>query len=225
MASAGSAASAALAKLTWTGVTLFGGNDGLGLFGPAEPHLGGAAYEARFIFDTTIGFTPNLINGSEQVDGGALYGPTSISPLVSASITINGHTVAMAGDYEGFYFRQSGEGASQISALAQRLIAGNPAPFGGELFQRVSRLGNFYGGKTLDLPGTFDFDASDSPGGEILVLNRDAAGNLSGPTTQIQLRPLRLRVTPEPSTAGLGAALLALTVRLWRRTERNRRGR
>ncbi|MGD9633070.1 MAG: hypothetical protein AB7G28_06675 [Pirellulales bacterium] len=191
-------ASAALVDLTWTGTTLFGANDGLGLFGPAGPIDAGTSYIARYRFDTSIGYVANATNGSEEVVGGTFFNPATPIPLYSADITINGTSVSANGDYYSQFFRQTGQGASQISALAQREPT---APVGGELFQRVFRLDNYYS-LPLALPGEFDFDASDNPGGEFLQLNRDAQGNILG-STQIGLAPAHLSITlvvPEPAS-------------------------
>lgn len=204
-------ASAELVDLTWTGTTLLG-NDGMGLFGPAGAVPAGTPYVARYRFDTSIGFSENATNGSQQVDGGTFFNPARPVPLVSADVKINGFVVAGNGDYDSLYFRQTGQGASQISSLAEREPGG---PVGGELFQRVFRVGNFYS-LPLDLPGEFDFDANDNPGGEFLQFNTDAQGVIVGPTTQIGLVPAHLSITlvvPEPgslvliATCGLSLGL------------------
>lgn len=196
--------SATVVDVIWTGKTAFGGNDGLGLFGPPGAMPADVPYMAEFRFDTAIGFSENLITGVESVTGGTFFDPDLPIPLASASVTINGNMVSASGDYFSEFARQTGQGTSLLSTLAQRLIVGNPTPFGGELFQRAGRSGNFYS-LPLDAPGEFDLDASDNPGGEILVLNRDANGDLSGPTTQIQLIPshVSIRPVPEPSVAVL----------------------
>lgn len=196
--------SAAFVTLTWTGETDFFGNDGLGIFVPAGPVPQGTPYTATYVYDTSISFQANPIIGAEVVEGGVFFNPARPVPLVSAAVTINGSTLDMDGGYDSHYLRQSGQGASQISTLAQRLIDGNPQPFGGELFQRIFRGGDFYG-LPLELPGEFAIDASDNPGGEVLFFNRDALGNLDGPTTQIRLIPSHLSITsvPEPGSLAL----------------------
>jgi hypothetical protein len=188
-------AQAALVDLTWSGTAT--GNDGLGLFGDPA-FLSGVAYTATYRFDTGVGFSQNNTSGSDQVEGGSVFDPDQPIPLISASLTINGMTFDVDGDYYSLYFRQSGEGASNISTLAQREIDGNPAPFGGELFQRVFRVGNFYG-RPLDQPGVFDFTASDNPGGHFSFFNKDAMGNLSGPNTDLSIVPDHLVVALAPS--------------------------
>ena len=192
-------AQAALVDLTWSGTAA--GNDGLGLFGDPGA-LAAVAYTASYRFDTTVGFGQNNTNGSDQVEGGSFFDPDQPIPLVSASLTINGITFDADGDYYSLYFRQSGEGASNISTLAQREIDGNPQPFGGELFQRVFRLGNFYG-RPLDQPGVFDFDAADNPGGHFSFFNRDAMGNLSGPNTDLAIIPDHLVIALAPTGGGV----------------------
>jgi hypothetical protein len=209
---------AAIVDLTWTGVTAFGGNDGLGLFGPASPMPADTPYVATFRFDTTISFFENGTNGSQEVTGGTFYDPDRAAPLLSSSITINGMTVAMNGDYSSSYYRQSGQGASQVSALAQREL-NNPQPYGGELFQRVFRAGNFYG-MPLDQPGEFDFDVDDNPGGNFSYFNRDANGDLSGPTSGFGLIPdgLSITIVPEPASCALAIAGVCLLGHRQRRT-------
>lgn len=192
-------AHAALVDLTWSGAAT--GNDGLGLFG-APVFLTRMGYTATYRFDTTVGFSANASNGSNQVEGGSFFDPDRPIPLVSASITINGMTYAVDGDYYSLYFRQSGAGASQLTTLVQREIDGNPAPFGGELFQRVFRVGDFYG-FPLDQGGVLAFDAADNPGGHFSVFNRDGAGNLIGPTTDLSIIPDRLVIALAPGGGGI----------------------
>lgn len=185
--------------LTWTGKA--NGSDKLFLFG-SNFVVTDADYTARFRYDTTVGFSENLTNGSEQVEGGTFFDPDTPIPLISSSITIAGVTIDVDGRYYSSLFRQSGQGASQFSALAQRLIDGNPNPFGGELFQRIFRTGDFYG-LPLGRPGSFDITADDNPGGEFLFVD-----TILGETTQITLIPTRLVVSdasvvspvPEPAT-------------------------
>jgi hypothetical protein len=212
-------AQAVLVDLTWSGTAT--GNDGLGLFGAAGA-LTGVDYTATYRFDTTVGFSQNNTDGVDQVVGGSFFNPDEPIPLVSASLTINGITFDANGDYYSLYFRQSGEGSSQLSNLAQRENPGNPQPYGGELFQRVFRPGNFYG-RPLDQPGVFDFTASDNPGGHFNFFNVDAMGNLSGPNTDLSIIPDHLVIAlapgggavPEPATwaimiCGFGLAGAAL---------------
>jgi hypothetical protein len=210
-------ASAELVDLTWTGTTLLG-SDGIGLFGPAGTVAAGTPYVARYRFDTSVGFSENGMNGSQQVEGGTFFNPATPIPLVSAETTINGVTVAANGDYDSLYFRQTGQGASQITNLAQREPS---APVVGELFQRVFRAGDFYT-LPLDQPGEFDFDASDNPGGEFLQSNRDGQGNIVS-QTQIGLIPSHLSITlavPEPASLAYAVCGAIGAVQMLRRRRR-----
>lgn len=193
------ASSAAIVDLIWTGVTAFGGNDNLGLFGPPGVMPADTPYTIKYRFDTTISFFENGTNGSQEVSGGTFYDPDRPTPLISASITVNGAEVPYNGDYASSYFRQTGQGASNMSALAQRQLS-NPQPYGGELFQRVFRTGNFYNTPQLDQPGEFDFTAADNPGGNFAYINRDGAGNIAG-NSGFSIIPshLSIRVVPEPA--------------------------
>jgi hypothetical protein len=199
---------AAIVDLVWTGVTAFGGSDNLGLFGPPGAMPADTPYTAKYRFDTTTSFFENGTNGSQEVTGGTFYDPDRPAPLISASITVNGAEVAYNGNYASSYFRQTGQGSSQISALAQRELS-NPQPYGGELFQRVFRTGNFYGAMQLDQPGEFDFTASDNPGGNFAYLNRDGAGNLTG-SSEFQLIPSHLSITVVPEPGAWAQALVGV---------------
>jgi hypothetical protein len=191
-------AQAALIDLTWSGTA--NGFDGAGLFG-APGGILGASYVATYRFDTDISFTANATNGTEDVTGGSFFLPARPSPLVSASLTINGMTVSNNGLFDSQYFRANGQGQSNVSTLAQREITGNPAPFGGELFQRVFRFNNdSYGGPSLTEPGVFDFTAADNPGGNFSFFNRDALGNVDGGVTGLSIIPEHLVIAAVPVT-------------------------
>lgn len=206
--------SGAIVELKWTGTTNFGGNDGLDLFGLAGQSTDSLPYTATYVFDTEVQFSENLAIGSQQVSGGTFFDPDVLPvPLLSASISINGETVQMPGRSVSTYFRQSGQGASQISTLAQPEVATDG--FGGELFQRVFRTGNFYDSPVLEVVSSLTFTAADNPGGNFLYSELDILGNIVG-LSNIVLTPTSLMITvqgvPEP-TSGLvalsaGAALV-----------------
>lgn len=204
-------ASAAIVDLTWNGTTAFGGNDPIGLFGAPGPVPAGLPYVAKYRFDTSISFFENGTNGSQEVSGGVSFEPDRLVPLISSSITINGIEVNVGGGFLSSYFRSSGQGASQVSTLAQRLLD-NPQPFGGELFQRVFRSGNFYG-MQLDQPGDLVFDASDNPGGNFSYSNLDPAGNIIA-LTGVGLIPERVNISVVPEPASLAVAAMTLGVGL-----------
>ncbi len=93
-------ATAALVPVTvWR--TVSSGYDQTGVFGPAGQSLVGDSYEARYLFNTALGLT--LSNPTKNYAlGGTNFGVPS--PAVSASVTINGVTVTIGGDYIGYIF-------------------------------------------------------------------------------------------------------------------------
>lgn len=208
-------ASADIVDLIWTGVTL-AGNDQLGLFGQPGPIAENTPYTATYRFDTDVSFMENTTNGSQEVSGGSFFNPFRPSPLISSSIEINGFTVDFNGLYNSSYFRSTGQGSSQVSTLSQREVV-NPQPYGGELFQRVFRFGNFYDTRDLTVPGEFDFDANDNPGGNFNYFTVDGGGNITG-SSAFGIIPSHLSIrvlVPEPAT--LASAAIAVLVLVRRR--------
>lgn len=92
-----SAASATVGVATFTGTLGFNGDNAAatGLFGPAA----GAAFIAVYTFDTALGYH-ELVPGNREVNyGGSVY-PLD-TPILSASLTINGVTRAFSGSVYG----------------------------------------------------------------------------------------------------------------------------
>ncbi len=108
--SAATSASAEVVDVTWTGTILWG-IDETGVFGPAATDLTGNALIARFAFDTSLGTTY-----TDSIQSVA-YANGVTSPLLSASATINGISIAInpggfaqilgyndsAGDFSEYY--------------------------------------------------------------------------------------------------------------------------
>ena len=207
-------AQAALVQLTWDGMTV-AGSDKIGLFGAPTSNFQSTAYRVTYVFDTQVSYTANTTNGSQDVTGGTFFNTFRPSPLVSASILVNGVTLAIGGSYYGQYFSQSGQGSSGIQAEADpdpALDQGSyPSPYTANLFQRVFRLGNFYG-LPFDQPATYAFTAADNPGGNFGFAYRDAQGNILN-NTGFGLTPTQLVIStpggggggavPEPATWGM----------------------
>lgn len=95
-------ASAELVSVTYWG-TVFDGYDYTGVFGPANTSLVGDSYVAHFVFDTARGDTySGPLSDAAHMNyaiGGSAYGLAS--PAVSASVTVNGHSVGIPVDTEG----------------------------------------------------------------------------------------------------------------------------
>ncbi|HLH94147.1 MAG TPA: hypothetical protein VKW08_03425 [Xanthobacteraceae bacterium] len=89
-------ASASILDVTYTGTVALG-FDAVGAFGHVG-FLSGDSYKAEYVFDTSLGasFSPGFDN---DATGGAKFGTTS--PVLKASLTIDGHTVSITPGYDG----------------------------------------------------------------------------------------------------------------------------
>jgi len=98
--------------------TIFSVNyDQLGIFGPyltSGDNFPGASYAETLVFNTALG---NVGNGAGSVSayGGTEYGV--VSPAVSASVTINGHTASIHGLYYGDFYVCSSCGSGGTGEL------------------------------------------------------------------------------------------------------------
>ena len=93
-------AEASVVDVTITG-TLTDGYDQTGLFVAPGGDLTGQGFTARFRFDTSIGLAINA-GFYDDVHGGDYQGVAS--PLLSASLTINGHSQSIYGQYQNDFF-------------------------------------------------------------------------------------------------------------------------
>jgi hypothetical protein len=101
---AGSPASAAVMMATFYASTDFGGYDYAGLFGAPGSSLAYKAATLSFTYDTALG---DLIeSGGQTLYGGTIYG--SVSPIISASVTIGEVTHALDLSYYGYVSSQAG---------------------------------------------------------------------------------------------------------------------
>ncbi|MBS1825046.1 MAG: PEP-CTERM sorting domain-containing protein [Acidobacteria bacterium] len=209
--------------VTWTG-TVFDGNDPADYFGVgpnANPlgNLQGQAFTAQFTIDPTVG---SITTAPDYFDvrGGTFTGAFA-SPLISATLTINGVTYSYGSNYFGGYQRDATPGRSVIyTEVNQQQPSGpfdvlalsefrpdNSIPFAG--------LGESL---TVPLPSSFiaTFQAY-TPGGSQLFY-----GHFS--PTQVTIEPSTPGGggpdVPEPSTAVLVSAAAAFALFLRRRSQR-----
>lgn len=93
---------AAVGKVaTYTG-TIKSGYDETGVFGVANTDITGFSYVARYTYDRTLGafqWTDGVFY--DQSYSGTYYGAGIGSPVISVSVTINGITKKIIGDYYG----------------------------------------------------------------------------------------------------------------------------
>lgn len=112
-------ASAAIVYVTYSGVVKADGNayDGTGEFGTPDIDLGGAAFTASYVFDTSVIAT--VVNTAEQnsVLGGGAYGNSS--PSLGATLTINGVTQSVTGAYQGVILGAQTPTVGQVVHIAQ----------------------------------------------------------------------------------------------------------
>ena len=99
-AACATSADAAILVATYTG-TVGDGYDPAGLFGEPGGQLGGDTYVVKYIIDTTKGGYFDLLPSFDQVLGGTYFG---FSSPVSATVTINGITQSIGGNYVGIAF-------------------------------------------------------------------------------------------------------------------------
>ncbi len=95
---AGIPAQAAVMQAVYTG-TVTTAYDETGVFGASDPSaLDGLAYTLTYIYDTALGIRTTNAN-SDLVEGGSAV--ATISPMLSAVLTINGSSVSFSSAYVG----------------------------------------------------------------------------------------------------------------------------
>lgn len=73
------------------------GTDTSGLFGAANTDLTGDPIEAVFVFDTSLGLRGPIMGATDSLVGGTSAPGMPPSPLLSATITINGQSALIGG--------------------------------------------------------------------------------------------------------------------------------
>lgn len=143
MATIATPAKATLIDVTWIGTVSSGNVGTAGAFGVQDTFAGnelaGLSFTATYRFDTTIG---SLVTGPGSADlrGGDNFGTpgTVPSPLVSASLTINGVTVAFTGGYFTGYSRWNN--GTDRSSVYTEIESTNPGGGQDELFLNYFRF-------------------------------------------------------------------------------------
>jgi len=214
-----SAASAATVTITYAG-TVSSGYDGTGVFGSAGGDLTGDSYTATYVFNTSLGNTALSTPTELILNGGAgAFGiPT---PLVNASLTINGVTVSVPGGDQDLIWVLGGSGGSGYDVLARQYGVPNNGnttvanELANDLSTGPSVIPFSFAG-----PVSYTVNAADSVFGDFVI--GASAGNGYFGDAYGDLSPASLTVSsgavaaaaPEPSTwammlvgfAGLGFA-------------------
>ncbi len=136
--------SASNIQVNWTGSVLEGTDDsntfGLGM----GANLAGQTFQAKVVVDPTIGFIQSYPDFFSNIGGASVPGYLT-SPIVSASLTINGQSFNFQSEYWGGYTRDATPNRSQIytelqsyggTAIDEQLfvtvfLADNSIPFTG----------------------------------------------------------------------------------------------
>jgi len=196
--------------VTYTGTAR--GKDVDGAFGARNAILSGALFTATYVFDPTIG---NVFHGPTQdfAEGGSNYGVAT--PLISATLQINGHSLSVGGSAFGEISDSQSDTSSQ-----QYVSAGNGRL---SLFNYVTN----YSFADFGDVGFYDFDADlvgvddsegalfQSNGTPLIFTNRHLTISGFGP------RPVVALPTPEPASWAMmlaGFGLVGGALRQRRRT-------
>ena len=101
-------ASATIVNAEWTG-TITNGVDGLEIFGPAGADLSGAAFTGDMLYDTALGTTLYSSPTGTWLEGGPGVASGGQSPILTASLTINGITHAITPNFYGQVLATNGQ--------------------------------------------------------------------------------------------------------------------
>jgi PEP-CTERM motif len=189
-------ASATLIDVIYKGVVSNGGSspDEIGLFGPAGADLTGDAFVATFNMDTSKG--TNASTPTENyIYGGALY--TTESPMIKATLEINGKSATIDGSYNGSV--QSFLGYPGVANQQSHYVADAN---GNSLLLYVADANSASVGKipfTIDIPLDFNFGSSEFGG----LFAQFHSGGLA---TALDLSSTEL-IYQYPSTDGGGGAV------------------
>ena len=183
-------ASATLIDVVYKGA-IKDGIDVIGLFGPAGADLTGDAFVATFNMDTSKGI-PLFTATENYIHGGVVYGTES--PMIKATLEINGKSATVDGSYNGSvqaFLGESGVANQQshyvADAVGNTLLLyvtnANFAPVGNIPF-------------TIDVPLDFVFSSSETGG----IFGTFHSGDLA---TALDFSPTEL-IYQYPSTDGGG---------------------
>jgi hypothetical protein len=222
-------AGAVIVNVEYTG-SVTSGNDLQGLFGAQGAALTGSVYQANYVFDVTFGLNnfqciscQSGLGTMNYIFGGAKYGPPhEVSPLISASITIGGATVPVAGTYFSQIFGQNNGDPDGLTEQAHEAYAGAT---GLALSSEIQNFNGTVGGLPSSIQSAFTYTVG---AGDYVASSFFAEDYSSNPDLWIRIAPTSLTVsldsTPLPATLPLFATGLgAFGLLGWRRKRKSHR--
>jgi hypothetical protein len=199
-------------KAVYTG-TVSGSNDVTNTFGAGNTGLDGLTYSLTFFYDpATPGAGRYTAGPSDIAYGGSAYGGGLLDPVSSALLTINGHTEAVLGSYQG-YASNYGNYYAQRQAID---YSDNGSQY---VYRDLSAFVNdFSNGLPIDLETPFSSSIFSSSSGAFYLYNYDYALSqystyATGSLTPASLTVTRVSAVPLPAAlplfvAGLGGLAL-----------------
>ena len=207
-------AQAAVMQAAYTG-TVTSAYDETGVFGASDPSaLDGLAYTLTYIYDTALGIRTTNAN-SDLVEGGS-YNAT-ISPMLSAILTINGSSVSFSSAYVGqahIYSASYGGTGTQHVAYLQGWSDSTISTW---ISDSVYVYGDWLDLRTpdLDLPVTLGSTRNVNPGYFAVYHDDIYSGGLEeNAYGYLSVSSLKITSVSQPSPVPLPAALPLLAVAL-----------
>ena len=173
-------ASADVFNVTFAGTV--SGIDTYGWFGTPGANLN-TTYTSQYIFDTNLGRT-YAAPGHYVLEGGSFFSPPLSSPLLSASVTINGIPYSVAGSFRGVYI--------SFTSLSSEANITNDVLLYNALFFGSSNPFPFP--TALSGPVTYNVQSGDSTDGYLQTY--DGSEQLYLPESSVTISP----AVPESST-------------------------
>jgi len=205
---------AAVMQWTFEG-TVASGIDVTGIFAPVGTNLAGTSFVSHFIFDTSLGTHNFVPNQQDQVFGGTIIPNTS--PSLGASLTINGNTYFLAGDFLG-NFNTTCNPPCLAGSASQVAAAARDTSFAGSvLFDEIFNTGT---GSLLQhtlTPFSYSVQPGDITAGEFAFAFDPQTGAAVGTHLFLAESSTSLTASPLPAALPLFAGGLGLIGLLARR--------
>lgn len=203
--------SALTVYVTYGGTVSAGFYDNLGLFGTPSANLAGQPYTATFVFDVSPNSNTYQVHSStvNYIYGGSNYAPLyTSSPLLGATVTIGGVSVAMPGEAKGEISGEKNGGSSGFSKVIH-IAQGFPGGVSHYLTQYIQNFAGAASGLRAEIDVAYAYFAQqgDTAFGDFSVCKTTCtAGTLIPSSFSVSLTsPVPLPATLPLLLAGIGA--------------------